>query len=427
MSRALSPSMKDLIADLFPICRSITGDGVRATLSRMQSVIPLEVKDIPSGTQVFDWKVPREWNIRDAFLVGPDGQKVVDFKDNNLQVMSYSRPIDQELELAELSSHLYSLPEQPDLIPYRTSYYSENWGFCLADRVKSSLPEGRYRAVIDSSFSEGALTYGELLVPGTHDTEFLVYSHVCHPSLANDNLSGVAVTAMWAKHLLESGGNRVGFRFVWGPGTIGSIAWLAANRECLHRIRYGLVVVLVGRPGQFRYKSCRNAPTTMDRAALRVLSGTRSGVEAREFDPYGYDERQFNSPGINLPVGRLSRAPNGEYPEYHTSGDNLTLISEEALEEALSACISIGDQIDSDRFYVNQEPFGEPQLGKRGLYRGTGGDSPRDREYAILWILSLSDGSHSVNDIAERSGLPLDTIVKVSSELEANGLLREQG
>lgn len=417
--------MIEFVRELMPICRSITGDGVRQTLQRIRELVPLEMHEVPSGTRVFDWQVPKEWNIREAFLVGPDGTRIVDFADHNLHVMSYSTPVDVELDLDELQKHLHSIPDQPDLIPYRTSYYNENWAFCLPHALRESLPEGRYRARIDSTLASGSLSYGELYIPGESEEEFLVYSHVCHPSIANDNLSGVAATTWWAKHLLEAGDNRLSYRFIWGPGTIGSITWLAQNPERIARIRHGLVAVLLGRPGEFHYKCSRSGDNAIDRIVTHVIGGTDSGSKVRPFDPYGYDERQFCSPGINLPVGRISRVPNGEYSEYHTSADNLELISEDALEEALRVLIKIGQVVDGNRTMLNLAPNCEPQLGKRGLYRNTGGENPKEREHAMLWVLNLSDGSNSLLDIAEKSGISIEVISAVAVELETAELLEE--
>jgi aminopeptidase-like protein len=417
--------MIEFIRELMPICRSITGDGVRQTLQRIGEIVPLEVHEVPSGTHVFDWQVPKEWNIREAFLVGPDGKRIVDFADHNLHVMSYSTPVDVELDLQDLQDHLHSIPDQPDLIPYRTSYYNENWAFCLPHALRESLPEGRYKARIDSTLASGSLSYGELFIPGQSDEEFLVYSHVCHPSIANDNLSGVAVTTWWAKHLLEAGENRLSYRFVWGPGTIGSITWLARNPEKIARIRHGLVAVLLGRPGEFHYKCSRSGVNAIDRIVAHVIDGTNSGSQVRPFDPYGYDERQFGSPGINLPVGRISRVPNGEYREYHTSADSLELISEDALLEALCVLIKVGQVVEVNRTMLNLAPNCEPQLGKRGLYRSTGGENPKEREHAMLWVLNLSDGSNSLLDIAEKSGISIDVISAVAVELETADLLEE--
>ena len=425
MSNKDNQPMLDFITRLFPICRSITGDGVRKTLDEINRIVPLKISEIPSGTKVFDWTVPNEWNIKGGFLDSPTGDRIVDFDDCNLHVLNYSSPVDVQIELASLQEHLYSLPCQPDLIPYRTSYYTENWGFCLSDNARKKLSSGTYRAVIDSTLSPGSLTLGEFVVPGESSEEILIYSHVCHPSLANDNLSGIAVTAWWARHLLDGGRHRYTYRFIWGPGAIGSITWLAMNKARLGRIKHGLVAVLLGRPGEFHYKTTRDGDEVIDKVAHMVLTETASGVQQRQFAPYGYDERQFGSPGVNLPVGRISRTPNGEYPEYHTSGDNLELITEAALQESLEACIRIGQVLDQNRTFENQAPECEPQLGKRGLYRNTGGDNPREREHAILWLLNMSDGSKSLLDVANRSGLPFDILRSAADELVESGLLEE--
>ena len=426
-SDSAGADMMRFIEELYPVCRSITGDGVRSTLARVDREIPLSITEVPTGTRVFDWTVPKEWNVRGGYLDGPDGKRIVDFSDHSLHVLNYSVPVDHQVSRDELDPHLFSLPDQPDLIPYRTSYYRDNWGFCLPHRQREALGPGNYHAVIDSDLSEGALTLGEVLIPGQLEDEVLVWSHVCHPSIANDNLSGLAVTAWWAKHLASNGTPRHSYRFVWGPGTIGSITWLAQNQERIHRIRHGLVAVLLGRPGEFHLKRSRSGDAAIDRLVERVLAETKSGVKIRDFDPYGYDERQFCSPGIDLPLCRLSRVPNGEYSEYHTSADNLDLVSAAALDEALATCISISDALDADRIWINNAPMGEPQLGRRGLYHATGGTNPKERENAILWILNQSDGNRSLRDIAERSGLDLETLRGVAEELEEAGLLRKAG
>ena len=424
-SETAGADMMSFIGELYPVCRSITGDGVRHTLARIKREVPLSLSEIPTGTRVFDWTVPKEWNIRGGYLDGPDGERIVDFEDHNLHVLNYSVPVDKQVSRDELDPHLFSLPDQPELIPYRTSYYEENWGFCLPHQRRKILGPGSYHAVIDSELTDGSLTLGEVLIPGQLEEEVLVWSHVCHPSIANDNLSGLAVTTAWAKHLTSSGTPRYSYRFVWGPGTIGSIAWLAQNQERIPNIRHGIVAVLLGRPGEFHLKLSRSGDAAIDRLVKRVLADTDSGLKVRDFDPYGYDERQFCSPGINLPMCRLSRVPHGEYPEYHTSGDNTNLLTEEALVEALEVCISISDALNTDQIWINNAPNGEPQLGKRGLFRATGGTNPEDREHALLWILNQSDGKRSLLDIAERSGLGLALLRQVVKELEAAGLLSE--
>jgi aminopeptidase-like protein len=414
--------MYELAERLYPICRSLTGEGVRQTLAALAEHVPLEVHEVPTGQQVLDWTVPQEWMIRDAWIEGPDGERIVDFRDSNLHVVGYSAPVRRRMPLAELKDHLHSLPEHPDWIPYRTSYWKEAWGFCLEHRLLESLPDGEYEVCIDSSLADGHLTYGELVIPGERDEEVLVSTHVCHPSLANDNLSGIAVAVGLAKQLAERS-RRYSYRFVFVPGAIGPIAWLALNEDAVARIRHGLVLTLLGRPGGFVYKRSRRTDAEVDRAAALQLSA--SG-ELRDFDPYGYDERQYCSPGFNLPVGRVTRVPHGEFPEYHTSADNLDLISADCLAESLSTVGSILDVLDRNGTYLNLSPRGEPQLGRRGLYGSLGGASEgRDREHALLWVLSLSDGEHSLLDIAQAAGLPFPAVRHAADALLEHGLLGE--
>lgn len=416
-------AMYDLIARLYPICRSITGDGVRQTLAMLREIIPHEVHEVRSGTPVFDWTVPKEWNIRDAYIKNAKGVRVVDFQASNLHVVNYSVPIRRKMPLDELRPHLHSLPDQPDRIPYRTSYYNETWGFCLAHRALAALPDGEYEVCIDSSLTEGSLTYGEYYLPGRTEHEVIFYTHTCHPSLANDNLSGLAVVAFLARHLAAMP-RRYSYRFIFGPGAIGSITWLSRNENRLPLIRHGLVVALVGDPGRLTYKKSRGGGEEIDRAVLQALRDAGHDHAVLDFSPYGYDERQFCSPGINLPVGRLTRTPNGGYPEYHTSADNLDFIKPAALAESLMTCSAIVNILENNLSYVNTSPKGEPQLGKRGLYRKSGGQKDiGQRELALLWVLNLSDGRHALLDIAERSGLPFAEIHAAAADLAAAGLL----
>ena len=414
--------MYDLVRRLFPICRSITGQGVRDTLRIVGELIPLVVHEVASGTKVFDWTVPKEWNIRDAYIANANGDRVVDFRVNNLHVVGYSTPVRRTMPLSELQRHLHSLPDQPDLIPYRTSYYDETWGFCLSHRQREQLPDGDYHIVIDSTLSDGSLTYGECLLPGASHEEVLIYTHTCHPSLANDNLAGIAVCAFLARQLM-SAKRRYSYRFVFGPGTIGSLVWLSRNADRVSRVRHGLVAVLLGDAGCLRYKRSRTGDAEIDRAVQHALkhSGDMHHVEA--FSPYGYDERQFGSPGFNLPVGRLSRSANSGYPEYHTSADNLTLIRPESLADSLAICARIVEILESNGRYINTSPFGEPQLGRRGLYRKTGGVAAPDRDMAMLWTLNLSDGAHSLLEIADRAGMDFELIRRAADDLMDAGLM----
>jgi aminopeptidase-like protein len=413
-----------LVRELYPICRSISGAGVRETLAMLRRLVPLEVHEVPSGTQVFDWVVPKEWNIASAYIKGPDGRKVVDFADHNLHVVSYSKPVHATMTLAELRPHLHSLPDHPDRIPYRTSYYREDWGFCLPHRVLSELRDGRYEVVIDSTLEPGSLSYGELHVPGAIEDEILIFTHTCHPSLCNDNLSGLAVTATLAAAIAREK-RRHSYRFVWAPGTIGSICWLSRNEHNVRRIAHGLVLALVGDRGPLTYKRSRRGDAMVDRAAEHVLKLHSDSARVFDFSPYGYDERQFCSPGFDLPVGRLTRTPNGEYPEYHSSADDLGFVAPEALLDSYVACRKLLDVLDRDGVYVNQSPKCEPQLGRRGLYRQTGGRDLPDRELSLLWVLNQSDGKHSLLDVAIRSGLPFASIRSAADELMTAKLLAE--
>ena len=411
----LGENMYQLIGDLYPICRSITGDGFRQSLHILQQIIPLQIHEVPSGTPVFDWVVPREWNVRDAYVKDPSGEKVIDFKRSNLHLLNYSIPERGYYSLAELKEHLYSLPETPDWIPYRTSYYSEKWGFCLTDRQLQAMPDGEYEVFIDTSLVAGHLTYGEYVLHGETDDEVLISCHSCHPSLANDNLSGMALAAFLARHL-ESQNRRFTYRFLFIPGTIGSITWLALNENTIPRIKHGLVVTCVGDPGKSTYKKSRRGDAEIDRAVLHVLKHSGQDYQVREFSPYGYDERQYCSPAFNLAVGSLSRTPNGGYPEYHTSADNLDLVQPDYLADSFDKYLAVIDVLEHNRYYMNQNPKCEPQLGKRGLYGTLGGRKEiPDFEFALLWVLNFSDGNFSLLDIAEKSEISF-TVVKEAAE-----------
>jgi len=414
--------MKEHMTELFPLCRSITGEGVRETLRAIATRVPLELREVASGTQVLDWTVPDEWNIRDAYIAR-DGERVVDFASSNLHVVSYSEPVRQELSLEELRSHLHTLPEHPDWIPYRTSYYDRDWGFCLTQRELESMTDGAYDVVVDSTLEPGSLTYGECVLAGEVSDEVLLSTHVCHPSLANDNLSGIAVlTELGAA--LASRPRRLTIRLLFIPGTIGSIAWLARNEAVTERVVAGLVVACVGDAAPLTYKRSRRGIAQVDRAAGHVL-GQRDGGRVVDFVPWGWDERQFNSPGFDLPVGSLSRSREGEFEEYHSSADDLDLVSEGQLEDALAALLEIVDVLERDERYVNLAPRGEPQLGRRGLYPSVGGGAQAEEQLALLWLLNQSDGRSSVLDVAERSGLPFGVLAAAAERLVGAGLLAE--
>ena len=409
-------------AELFPICRSITGNGLRQTLAMIKNRIPLETFEVASGTQVFDWVVPREWNVLDAYIKDRTGKRVVDFQQSNLHLMNYSSPVHATMPLRELKPHLYALPEKPDWIPYRTSYYQEDWGFCLSHNQMMALQDGDYEVCVDSSLRDGHLSYGECFLPGRSSDEILISCHVCHPSLANDNLSGVVVATALAQ-LLSGKDLRYSYRFLFAPGTIGAITWLAQNQASTQRIRHGLVLTCLGDSGPFHYKKTRWGDSGIDRVAAHVLSHLAEASEILEFSPYGYDERQYCSPGFNLPVGCLMRSVWGTFPEYHTSADNLEFIMPQALGASFRVCAAIIDILENNGSYCNLNPHCEPQLGRRGLYRSTGGDGINAETNACLWVLNLSDGDHSLLNIAERSKLPFAQISEAAELLCTAGLL----
>jgi aminopeptidase-like protein len=408
---------------LFPLCRSLTGDGVRATLEILSELIPITRTEVPSGTQVFDWIVPDEWNIRDAYVVAPDGSRVIDFHDSSLHVVSYSEPVRTTLPLDHLQERLFTLPDHPDLIPYRTSYYSRTWGFCLPHNRLLALEPGDYEVVIDSTLGPGHLTYGEVVIEGETQDEVLISTYCCHPSLANDNLSGVVVAAMVAKALGERE-LRHTYRFVFAPGTIGPLSWLHTNQSTLNRIVHGLTVSCIGDAGGLTYKRSRRGDAEVDDAVATVLRDSGKSHRILDWEPWGGDERQFCSPGFDLPVGTLMRTPHGEFDGYHTSADSLDRIRPESLAEAVDTCLDVVDVLETNRRYTNLSPYGEPQLGRRGLYRSAGGAvSSPDDERALLWVLNLSAGGASLLEVAHRAGLHYSVVQRAARRLEEAGLV----
>jgi aminopeptidase-like protein len=426
LPKQIGADMMALVEELYPICRSITGEGLRATLQIVRRTIPLVIHEVPSGTAVFDWTVPKEWNIRDAYVANSRGEKVVDFRRSNLHVVNYSVPVRARMTLAELRPHLHTLPDRPDWIPYRTTYYDQSWGFCLRHRDFLALKDDQYEVVIDSSLEDGHLTYGELHLPGQQEDEILLTTHVCHPSMCNDNLSGIAVLTSLANALLGAQ-RRYSYRILFIPGTIGSITWLARNRQGASRIRHGLVLAGVGDRGAISYKRSRRGDAEIDRAVMQVLRDSGAQHRILDFSPYGYDERQFCSPGFDLPVGRFSRSEYGTYPEYHSSADDLEFVAAASLEDSYANLMRVLFVLESNETFTNQNPWCEPQLGKRGLY-----DNPQQRadwgqiRLALLWVLNLSDGKHSLLDIAARSQAGFGAILGAARALEAAGLLRRQ-
>ena len=416
-----------LMRELFPFPRSLTGSGVRATFDTIERHIPLTRTELPTGTRVFDWEVPNEWNIRDAYVAAPDGRRVIDFRRSTLHVVGYSEPVRARMPLEELRTRLHTLPERPDVIPYRTSYYHRTWGFCLAHRDLEAMAPGEYEVVIDGSLQPGRLTFAELVLEGELDDEVVISTYVCHPALAHDNLSGIAVATMLGRALSRRR-LRHSFRIVFAPGTIGPLCWLHENRDRLDRFAHGLAISCIGDEGDFTYKRSRRGDAAIDRAAAVVLRDTGRAHRVLDWDPWGGDERQFCSPGFNLPMGTLQRTPHAEYDGYHTSADSLDRMSPDGMAEAVRTLLAVIDVLETDRTYVNRSPFGEPQLGRRGLFRTSGGAvATPDDEKALLWVLNQSDGSASLVDIAERSGIGYPVIRRAAERLEQAELLGPAG
>ncbi|MGZ8744223.1 MAG: DUF4910 domain-containing protein [Nocardioides sp.] len=413
--------MRQRMERLYPVLRSITGAGVRETLAVLAETVPVTQVGVPSGTQVHDWTINDEWTVREAYIADATGRRLVDVRDHTLHLVSSSSPVRGTFTLDELRPHLHTLPDHPDWIPYRTSYYVRNWGFCLTRHQLDSLGDGPFDVVVDTTLAPGELNYGELFLPGDTDEEVVVTSHVCHPSLVNDNLSGLTVAVELAAELAARPSRRYGYRFLFAPGTIGSLTWLSRNPEVLPRIRHGLVITGLGGGGPLVYKQTRHGDRAIDAAARHVVR--RRGGEVRGYSPYGYDERQFNAVGFDLPFGRLTRTPHGEYPEYHTSADDLGFVTDVELEESLAALTEIVDVLEHDATYVNLSPYGEPPLGARGLYPPMGGKSASDAVMAMLWTLGYSDGRTSLLEIAEVAGVDFAGLHAAATDLAAAGLL----
>jgi len=417
----------ELARELFPLPRSLTGDGVRQTLRVVGELVPLEVTEVPTGTPVFDWTIPREWNVADAWIADASGTRIVDYRSSNLHVLGYSRPVRATLSGAELDGRLHSLPEHPDRIPYRTAYWADTWGFCVSERQRQQIrPDEQYEVVIDATLEDGHLTYAEALFPGESDDEVLLSTYVCHPSVANDNVSGIAVLAVLGRHLAGRPLRRT-HRLLFSPGTLGPLAWLSRNLEGLDRVHAGLVVACAGDRGPLRYKRSRRGDAHVDRAAGHVLPHSRPDALVEDFVPWGGDERQFCSPGFDLPIGALTRTPHGLYPEYHSSADDLDLIGAESLGDSVAATLEILDVLERDRTYVSRSPYGEPQLGRRGLYREISAGVPRAEESfqrALMWVLNQADGTRSLLETAERAQLPFDLVAEAANALVDAELLQ---
>jgi aminopeptidase-like protein len=412
---------------LWSITRSLTGNGNRETLKILSEIIDLKITEVPSGTECFDWTVPPEWNIKEAWIKDSKGNNIVDFSENNLHILGYSEPFQGKLSFEELKSHLYTLPDQPDLIPYLTSYYKRRWGFCLTHNEFLKLDQNEtYEVLIDSSLDEkGSMTIGEAILKGKSDKEILFSTYICHPSLASNELSGPLVSAFIYNKLKEKKELNYTYRFIFVPETIGSIYSLSVYGEhWKSNLEAGFVITCIGDDGKFTYKRSRIGHSLPDRAVETILKQTENDFNLIDFFPGGSDERQYCSPGFNLPVGSLMRTMYGKYREYHTSADNKDYVSFEAMEKSVEKYIEVIDLIEKNKKYINKIPYCEPQLGKRGLYPTLG--SQKGTQHAVeamMWVLNLSDGENDLISISERSKIPVKDLIPVIDKLIKNGIL----
>lgn len=420
-------SMYDLCTELFPICRSITGNGVRRTLSILNSVIggELVVHEIPSGTKVFDWTVPKEWNIKDAWIKNSKGNKILDFQNTNLHIVGYSLPVDKIVSLEELKNIIYTQHEQPDVIPYVTSYYKERYGFCMTQNQKDSLPEDNYHIFIDSELKDGSLTYGELIIPGESNQEIFLSTYICHPSMANNELSGPSVAIHLAKWLKSLSKRRYTYRIIFIPETIGSITYLSKNLEYLkEHVIAGFNLSCVGDNRTFSYVASRYGNTLADKVAKNVLGFYYPEYKIYTFLSRGSDERQYNAPGVDLPVCAICRSKYGEYPEYHTSKDDLSLISPQGLAGAFEVykdCITALE----NNYKYKIKVLCEPQLGKRGLYPTISQKGNSNAVKIIMNFIAYADGCNDLIDISNIIGEPVKELLSIVKKLKIKGLIEE--
>ncbi len=431
---ALGNWMHDLVKQLFPICRSLTGPGNRETLAILGETVDLELTEVPSGTEAFGWTVPDEWSPRSAEIVGPDGVTRARFADNNLHLLGCSDPIDREMELEELLEHVYTLPDEPDLIPYVVSYFNRNWGFAMTDREKQALPPGRYNIKIDTTLRPGSMTLAEAVLPGTSDREIVVSTYICHPSMANDNLSSIAVATALYKLIAGTPQRHYTYRFLFVPETIGAITWLSRNTEhAKEKIAAGIVLSCVGDDGPLTWKLSRQGDSEIDRIARLALPKMGLDHQVTPFGPAkGSDERQFGSPGFDLPVGLLTRSVPGQFRVYHTSGDDTDFVTPSGLSGSLRAAYAIieGLEINSQR-YKRVDPHCEPMLSKYGLIHAVavrnsiGYDMTTDPLVALRWVLNFCDGEHSLLDIAERSDIALPALADAAERARDAGVILE--
>lgn len=421
----IAKSMYDLCVELFPICRSITGNGTRQTLYKLNEFIEGKIKiyEVPTGTQVFDWTVPKEWNIKNAYIENSKGEKIIDFKKNNLHVVGYSIPVDKYVNLEELKSIIYTQEDQPDAIPYVTSYYKERYGFCMSKNQKDSLVEDIYHIVIDSELKDGSLTYGELIIPGELEKEIFLSTYVCHPSMANNELSGPAVTIHLAKYLLSLPKRKYTYRIIFIPETIGSITYLSRNLDIMKKnIIAGFNISCVGDNRTFSYVASRYGNTLADKVAKNVLKYYYPEYKYYSFLNRGSDERQYNAPGVDLPVCAICRSKYGEYPEYHTSKDNLDLISKEGLWGAYEVYRQCIETLEYNEKYQIQ-CLCEPQLGKRGLYPTISQKGSYDEIKAMTDFIAYADGINDLIDISNIINVKVKDIIPLLKKLKEKSLL----
>lgn len=420
-------TMVDLMSNLFPICRSITGRGVLETFAILRNYIDLRIHEVPTGYQAYDWVVPKEWNIRDAYIKNKHGERVIDFNQSNLHVVNYSAPISATMPLDQLKPHLHTKPDMPNAIPYVTSYYKEQWGFCLTQNQLDELPEGEYEILIDSSLTEGKLTYADAILPGKSEEEILLSTYVCHPSLANDNLSGPALTSLLYQILAQTN-LRYTYRFVFVPETLGTLVYLSKHDEHIGRnLHAGYVVTCVGNSGPYTYKRSRQGNSIADKVAEHCLKHVdeKETINVVDFFPLGSDERQYCSPGFNFPVGSLMRSMYGTYPEYHTSLDNMEFVSKEGLASSLKVYARVVQIHELNKVYINPSPYGEPHLSKHGIYPTIGGQKEgRESVERTMYLLAYADGINDLVDIANLANQPAWAFTPEVEALTKAGLLR---
>lgn len=415
---------------LFPIARSITGRGNRETLRLLQQIAPLEIHEVPSGTTAYDWIVPDEWNIADAWIADRTGRRLIDFRQSNLHVVSYSDPVRGLIDWNTLKPHLHVHPELPDAIPYRTSYYRRTWGFCVTHAQYRALEAdgGPFDVCIDATLTAGSMTYGEVLIPGMSREEILLSCYICHPSMANDSLSGVVLTAVLARDLMNRTDRYYSYRVVFVPETIGAIVYCAQHEAAMQRIDLGLVITTVGGPGEFEYKRSFDSDHPVNAAIEDTLRERGLPFRASPFDIHGSDERQYSSPGFRINVATLARDRYYRYPQYHTSHDDLAFVNGAQMAETLEVYRALIDRLDRRRIYRRVIPHGEPMLGRRGLYPETGGsqrpdDDGRSDLDLTLWIAFLSDGRAAIDDIARRLGVAVERLQPIADRLVERGVL----